>query len=323
MKKAVILLAFLFAAIMPASAETIKVEALSDFTTENPPETLTVKAVTDLNLDDELLILEGNILKGDIVDVSSPKRLKRDATFSFILTEYTDNYGIVHKVERIDNKIVKGKFTTRFDYKGVAKSAALSVGNHFVKGLSMGYAAVEGAVKNEEGSRLKSGAVSLYESTPLSYVEKGQDIVIDKNQVFILNFKLKNKDDDENDENDEALPVEENTYKGSEKILSMAEEQETNENTTGDNDNLQEQAPSQIEEVPDVPSNTTEEQSKVTEDSGNVEYEEHDGFHLRRRTKKYPPEMENQPVPDTAEPMSVPDPVNNQPLAPLDLPETY
>ena len=100
MKKAVILLAFLFAAIMPASAETIKVEALSDFTTENPPETLTVKAVTDLNLDDELLILEGNILKGDIVDVSSPKRLKRDATFSFILTEYTDNYGIVHKVER-------------------------------------------------------------------------------------------------------------------------------------------------------------------------------------------------------------------------------
>ena len=40
MKKAVILLAFLFAAIMPASAETIKVEALSDFTTENPPETL-------------------------------------------------------------------------------------------------------------------------------------------------------------------------------------------------------------------------------------------------------------------------------------------
>ena len=180
---------------MSGVAATIKVQSQSDFTTENPSETLTVKAVTDLILDDGFLIInEGYILKGDIVDVSSPKRLKRDASFAFILKEYTDNNGETHKVD----SLVKGKFTTKFDYKSAAKSAALGVGSYFVKGLSSAYAAVEGAIKNEEGNRFKSGAISLYESTPISYVEKGEDIVIKKDQVFILNFKLKDEKDEPN-----------------------------------------------------------------------------------------------------------------------------
>ena len=322
MKKIIVLLSFLIIGIMPVSAETIKVEALSDFSTENPPETLTVKAVTDLNLDDELLIFEGYTLKGDIVDVVSPKRLKRDASFAFILTEYTDNDGIVYKVKRIDNKIVKGKFTTKFDYKSVAKSAALSVGNYFVKGLSMGYAAIEGAVKNEEGGRLKSSAVSVYESTPLSYVEKGEDIVIAKNQVFILNFKLRDDEEQKEDvtiENEQSensnSDVDEKTEDTSVKqihgetyLVAVSREKIANEDFNAG----------------DISSEKKSEgQSNLTGNNDAVEYEEHDGYHLRRRTKKYPPEMPTQTVPDTSEPMSVPDPVNNQPLAPLDLPETF
>lgn len=110
------------------------------------------------------------------------------------MKEYTDNNGETHKVD----SLVKGKFTTKFDYKSAAKSAALGVGSYFVKGLSSAYAAVEGAIKNEEGNRFKSGAISLYESTPISYVEKGEDIVIKKDQVFILNFKLKDEKDEPN-----------------------------------------------------------------------------------------------------------------------------
>lgn len=195
MKKFILSLILLFMCQASVLAATIKVQSQSDFTTENPSETLTVKAVTDLILDDGFLIInEGYILKGDIVDVSSPKRLKRDASFAFILKEYTDNNGETHKVD----SLVKGKFTTKFDYKSAAKSAALGVGSYFVKGLSSAYAAVEGAIKNEEGNRFKSGAISLYESTPISYVEKGEDIVIKKDQVFILNFKLKDEKDEPN-----------------------------------------------------------------------------------------------------------------------------
>ena len=195
MKKFILSLILLFMCQASVLAATIKVQSQSDFTTENPSETLTVKAVTDLILDDGFLIInEGYILKGDIVDVSSTKRLKRDASFAFILKEYTDNNGETHKVD----SLVKGKFTTKFDYKSAAKSAALGVGSYFVKGLSSAYAAVEGAIKNEEGNRFKSGAISLYESTPISYVEKGEDIVIKKDQVFILNFKLKDEKDEPN-----------------------------------------------------------------------------------------------------------------------------
>lgn len=81
MKKFILSLILLFMCQASVLAATIKVQSQSDFTTENPSETLTVKAVTDLILDDGFLIInEGYILKGDIVDVSSPKRLKRDAS---------------------------------------------------------------------------------------------------------------------------------------------------------------------------------------------------------------------------------------------------
>lgn len=302
MKKIVVLFIFLVFGIMPVCAQTIKVKSLSDFNTENPSDTLTVEAVTDLNLDNEIVIFEGYKLKGNIVDVISPKRLKRDATFSFILTEYTDRDGIIHKVDSED-KIVKGKFTTKFDYKEVAKSAALSVGNYFVKGLSMGYAAIEGAVKNEEDNRIKSSAVSVYESTPLSYVEKGMDIFIAKDQIFMLNFKL--KDEEEDVPNYEyTLPSQENDYV---------------EKTTGVSENINNENERKINQMQKSEKN----KSEINEDNDAVEYEEFNGFHLRRRTKKYPPEMEDQAVPDTQQPMAVPDPQNTKPLAPLDLPDTY
>ena len=198
MKKILLLSVILLISVMPVNAETLQVQALSEFNTENPPASIEVKAVSDMDLDEELLIMDGYILKGNLVDVVSPKRLKRDATFSIVLTEYTDNNGQKHIIPP-DGKQFKGKFTTKFDYKHAAKTAALSVGNFFLKGLSIGYAAVEGAVKNEEGNRVKSSAMSVYESTPISYVEKGTDIVILKDQVFCLKFKLK----DEKEKNSE------------------------------------------------------------------------------------------------------------------------
>ena len=214
MKKILLLSVILLISIMPVNAETLQVQALSEFNTENPPASIEVKAVSDMDLDEELLIMDGYILKGNLVDVVSPKRLKRDATFSIVLTEYTDNNGQKHIISP-DGKQFKGKFTTKFDYKHAAKTAALSVGNFFVKGLSLGYAAVEGAVKNEEGNRIKSSAHSVYENTPFSYVEKGQDILITKDQVFCLRFKVK---DNTKEENPEELNISDKTDESSSQI---------------------------------------------------------------------------------------------------------
>lgn len=110
-------------------------------------------------------------------------------------------FTFVPEVLKTDGKVIElkgyypAKYTTKLNKGQMAKSAALSVGNHFVKGLSMGYSAIEGAVKNEQDNRLKSGAVSLYESSPLSYVEKGHEIEIAEEQIFLLNFKVKDVED--------------------------------------------------------------------------------------------------------------------------------
>lgn len=174
---------------MSVSAKTVHVEALENFTTENPPQALQIKLLEDLKLDEKTLFEANDIINGKIVDVKSPKRLKRNAGFSFIPVSK-----ISGGVESDINENFQAKYTTKLNKGEIAKSAALGVGNHFVKGLSMGYSAVEGAIKNQENNRLKSGAVSLYESSPLSYVEKGEEIVIEKGQIFLLNFKIKEEE---------------------------------------------------------------------------------------------------------------------------------
>ncbi len=183
MKRLVLILCILT---QPVMAKTIPVQALDDFSTVNPPQEYSVKVLDELYLDEQITLKENDILKGKIVDVKDPKRLKRNAVFTF-----------VPEILKSDSEIIElkgyypAKYTTKLNKGQMAKSAALGVGNYFVKGLSMGYSAIEGAVKNEQDNRLKSGAVSLYENSPFSYVEKGHEIVIEKEQVFLLNFKVK------------------------------------------------------------------------------------------------------------------------------------
>lgn len=211
MKKFWISLVMMSVFAVPVMAKSIKVEALSDFTTEKPSKSMSLKAVTDLQINDSIVLMPGYILKGEIIDVKDPSRLKRDATFSFVLLSYIDKNGNEHQIK----DYIVGKYTTKFDTAGMAKSAALSVGDHFLKGVSLGYHAIEGAVKNEEGNRIKSGAVNIYENSFFSYVEKGGEIVIPKNGIFILNFKT--KDDEKSEEpNYEFTPVDSSSVKAEE-----------------------------------------------------------------------------------------------------------
>ncbi len=177
----------------PTLAKTIPVQALEDFSTENPPHTMHVKVLDGIVLDENLLFENGYIVEGRIVDVTNPKRLKRNATFSFVPVSFTDDKGNVTYIKGY----YPAKYTTKINKGQLAKSAALGVGNFFVKGLSMGYSAVEGAVKNEKDNRFKSSVNAVYEDSPFSYVEKGGEIIIKKDQNFFLNFKVKDEPDEE------------------------------------------------------------------------------------------------------------------------------
>ena len=181
MKRLILILCLLA---QPVMAKTIHVQALENFSTANPPKQYSVKVLDELVLDENITLQENDILKGKVVDIKNPKRLKRNAMFTFVPEELKSGGKVIE---------LKGyypaKYTTKLNKGQIAKSAALSVGNHFVKGLSMGYNAIEGAVKNEQDNRLKSGVTNAYEESPISLVEKGEQLDIKTGDDFYFVFK--------------------------------------------------------------------------------------------------------------------------------------
>ena len=185
MKKIILSLLFIFALQFPVKAEIMAVQAMNNISTTKPNEVVIVKVIRDCRLDNVDLKI-GYILEGKMLSVKQPKRLKKDASFTFYPTEYKDLNGQTQRF----TKVYVGEFSSKFEVDPVklAKSAVLTVGNHFVKGISAGYYAVEGAVKNEDNKRVKSAVHNVYENSPLVYVEKGDQLNIKPNTCFGLKF---------------------------------------------------------------------------------------------------------------------------------------
>ncbi len=185
MKKVFFILVLSMFAVMPVFAETMAVQSLTPISTETPKNIIKVKVIRDCTLGNIPLKI-GYILEGKMMSVTEPKRLKQDASFTFAPLTYFDlNGNAVH----IPTLYI-GTYSPKFEINPakVAKSAVLTVGNHFVKGISTGFYAVEGAVQNEDGNRLKSAAENVYENSLFSYVEKGGQLHIEKDACFGLKF---------------------------------------------------------------------------------------------------------------------------------------
>lgn len=194
MKKFLLMIAVLLFA-NPVMAKNIKVEALSDFSTENPPSTWEIKIVEGFEMEDGRFIAPNTILKGDIVETTNPKKLKRNATFKFV-PKYFSQGDYIQQVRR--DFVGKYSSISELTPKNVAKKGAVTAGNILVGSfVAPTVGLVEGAVKNEKGNRAKSAIVSAYESTPLSYASKGKELEFKKGQVFVMSFKLKEKETDE------------------------------------------------------------------------------------------------------------------------------
>ena len=185
MKQIYILIIFMLLLAVPVRAEVMAVQAMNNITTEKPNQAVKVKVIRDCTLGNVELKI-GYILEGKMLNVTDPKRLKKNASFTFYPTYYSDLNG---KKIRF-TKIYVGEYSPKFEIDPVklAKSAVLTVGNHFVKGVSAGYYAVEGAVQNEEGNRVESAVHNVYENSMFSYVEKGQQLNIQPDTCFGLKF---------------------------------------------------------------------------------------------------------------------------------------
>ena len=201
MKKIIILL---MALLLPSSvfaAVQVKVSAVDEFHTKKPADSIRVKVREDIVLGDYDL-KQNDILKCSVCKVDNPKRGKRTAVFYVHPTSITSSDQV-----RSINEDYYGKYSktvlSKEELKNikpgkVIKKTALTIGSHFVKGLSTGVAFAEGVIKNDEDNRLKSGVVEAYKESPLSYIDKGEELDINTGDEFYLVFNI--KDDEEPDE---------------------------------------------------------------------------------------------------------------------------
>ena len=200
MKRFILILSMLLA-VSPVMAKNVKVEALSNFSTANPPSTWELKILEGFVANDGFQVSAGSVVVGKVEDVVSPKRLKRNATFRFVPTTYYNSLtGYSQHIKR--DFIGKYSPKSELNAKKIVTNGAISAGNIFVGAfVAPSVGLIEGAIKNEEGNRAKSAVVSAYERTPLSYANKGKDLEFKKGDVFIMNFKLKAEEEAEEAEN--------------------------------------------------------------------------------------------------------------------------
>ena len=199
MRKILLLLILLiFGSFTSVFAKNVEVMALSDFSTANPPSTWSLKVMKGFTTKSGYEVREGSVVTGKITDVTDPKRLKRNASFKFIPVSFYDIK--TNETYHVDKDIV-GKYNSLGDITAgeVVEKGAVTAGNYFISStIGPGVALVKGVVKNEQGNRAKSAAVSVYESTPLSYVSKGKELEVKTGQTFTMNFKIQDEDDDDN-----------------------------------------------------------------------------------------------------------------------------
>lgn len=102
-----------------------------------------------------------------------------------------------YKIEYSHNNITfdgKMKVSTPKDLKDIAHKTGITIVGHILKfpGFSQALAVSKGLLNpNEDESRLKSAGKNLYESTPLTYAEKGKEFDVEEDGIVVIKLKVK------------------------------------------------------------------------------------------------------------------------------------
>ena len=175
-----------------AATDNIHVTMVGEFDTANPAKTINVRVIESGVLGNYLL-KTGDILHCNVIKVTDPKRGKRKASFVVCPTSFTSE-GTTTVIKesfygKYADKVLSKEELKNVDAMQVGKKAAVTVGNHFVKGIAPAVSLAEGMIKNEEGNRIESGVKKVYKDSPLSYVEKGEELELETGESFYLKFK--------------------------------------------------------------------------------------------------------------------------------------
>lgn len=180
MKKICLLIAILVLCINSANAQVFKARAIDDISTKNPKEIIKVKAVRDLNLGNGIIIQKDSIITGKMTEVVSPEKFHKNASFTFIPTEYTDSNGVTHI---IPNEI---KATYRQKLKPDLQHSEIGVGDYSGSSMfvfSPSYISNTKKIIKGEGKEVWDEYQNR--NTPWG---KGEEINIKSDELIYFNF---------------------------------------------------------------------------------------------------------------------------------------
>lgn len=185
MKKIFYTILFYFLITPFVFAQNILVESLTDFNANDDEKVFSAKVVEEAELSDGKIVRKDAVFTGTIVKTVEAKRGKRNA-YLVIRPESYELNGTVHLIED-ENLEAKVVGYSKRDYKKTALDAGLAVGGYFVKGLSQVFYFSKGLIiPDEDKSRIKTAFHNVYENTPFVYIEKGEDVDIEKGDLLVL-----------------------------------------------------------------------------------------------------------------------------------------
>ena len=185
MKKICLIIALSLLCINSVNAQVFKGKALDEISTKNPKELINVKALKDLNLGNGLIIEKGSIITGKMTEVVSPEKFHKNASFTFIPTEYTDSEGIKHVIINEIKSTYRQKLKPDFKHSeisfGMSTDGKDPLNSAFI--FSPSYISNTKKIINGEGKEVWEDYKNR--NTPWGY---GEDIDIKINEVIYFNF---------------------------------------------------------------------------------------------------------------------------------------
>lgn len=187
MKKFLLILVFLLFSAVGVQAKNIKVIALEPFSSGHPCRTFAVQTLQDEFLPDDTFLPEDAIVTGQIIQVEAPKRGKRNGYIKFVPQK------IVYEDRTINIKNFKFiaiiTYYTPIDPIDLTFNVARKTANFVFHGAVSAVEFALGAVENQEGNRIKSGAMNVYRDSFLTYIEVGEELNVKKGDILILKIK--------------------------------------------------------------------------------------------------------------------------------------
>lgn len=176
--------------ISPVFALNVVVESLSDITSFKHNVSFSAKVLERAEFKSGFVLNKNDVVQGKIIRTVEAKRIKRSG---YIVIKPNAIYREGVKVNYDRDLEAKVTAYSKTDWKKTGKTAGLSagltVGSHFVPGLSQIFYFSKGVLKpQDDQSRLESGVKSVYENSPFAYIEKGQDLNIEKGDYLVLKF---------------------------------------------------------------------------------------------------------------------------------------